>query len=221
MTRDIPIIYSAPMVRGLIDGLKTKTRRVAWQKRRGIKKGPMISRYNPLLQSPWAAVKPGDRLWVREQARLVSQGPEQARGIEYAATPGHVVFAEQPEGSKGLRRIKNTPSIHLPRWASRITLTVTDVRIECLHDISDDEAIAEGIVRIDRSVARHGRLDGYGAPGTSPADASPTPHQAFARLWSDLHSSADWEASPEVVVLTFLVALENIDASKAMEANAA
>ena len=219
MTRDIPIIYSAPMVRGLIDGLKTKTRRVAWQKRRGIKKGPMISRYNPLLQSPWAGVKPGDRLWVREtwSAEHIHAG-NPPRNITADDTELWYWADGNPAGGDWTRPI---PSIHMPRWASRITLTVTNVRIECLHDISDDEAIAEGIVRIDRSVARHGRLDGYGAPGTPPADASPTPHQAFARLWSDLHSSADWEANPEVVVLTFLVALGNIDASKAMEANAA
>lgn len=135
---DIPIIFSAPMVRALLDGRMTITRRPAWL--------PYDSKDNPRLMtrvidgrryraSPWQRVRPGDRLWVREYIGIVGQN-------EIAGGDGNVDIIWHVEGEhdggwrrghwpSGARRKQCTvPPIRMPRWASRLTLTVTAVTIE-------------------------------------------------------------------------------------------
>src|SRR5580692_1161056 len=107
---DRPIIFSSAMVRALLDGRKTMTRRLA--------------------TSPLRKTGMGDRLWVRESVWL-NQGDVGAGRVRYRAT--------EPD-FKGYW----TPSIHMPRWASRITLEVTGSRIERLQAITERDAQAEG-----------------------------------------------------------------------------
>lgn len=233
--RDIPIIFSAPMVLALLDGRKTMTRRLLYMERRG--RGGILPETSRTLDghpppvrsqllrignywtlSPWANVKSGDRLWVREQFAAFIPFGEQSlyaeawtafdngarRRVIGAATPPATARPDCP--------LKYRPSIHMPRWASRLTLTVQAVKIEPLQDISEDDAVAEGIVRIARDLRRHGRMDGYGLAGTAPEDASTTPAHAFERLWRGLHGAGAWASNPDVVALTFDVARANIDA---------
>jgi hypothetical protein len=80
----------------------------------------------------------------------------------------------------------------MPRWASRITLEVTGVRVERLREISETDAIAEGIARID-----NGTFDGGGAA------MGPNAVQAYMRLWDSLHGPESWNANPWVWVVSF------------------
>ncbi len=191
---DHPILFSAPMVCALLDGRKTQTRRLAWRFREvpTTDDGEGLSR----LPSPWQRVQPGDRLWVRETwAEVGTYDP--GLPIYRADYPSCV-----PAGYDNIpaaEAVKWRVSIHMPRRLSRLTLTVTDVRVQRLQDISHEDAEAEG-------------WPGSG-PDTQLRDAYP--YSWYANLPNDLHGSGAWEANPEVVALTFTVAQRNIDAGDA------
>ena len=177
--KERPIIFSAPMVRALLAGTKTQTRRIVkardleWMDvHQGLREPDNAER------CPYG--KPGgDRLYVREAwaaphaydhlpPRLI---PQDAR-IHYAAT----------EDRGGLLW---RPSIHMPRWASRITLEVTGVRVERLQGISEADAIAEG--------ARNS----LHLPGGRFA------RENFEHLWWTIHGDGSWESNPWVWVVEF------------------
>ena len=180
---DRPIIFSAPMVRALLDGRKTQTRRLA-------------------SAFAWQRVQPGDRLWVREAFNTFGGGD-----------PGVLVWAadwRENAKARGLDNIPETepkwrPSIHMPRSASRLTLTVTDVRRQRLQDITRGDAKAEGVPRL------HPIAD----------DDPSTPIDAFGDLWDALHGEGAWDANPEVIALTFTVERRKIDLAQAGEARRA
>ena len=192
--KDIPIIFSGPMVRAIDDDLKTKTRRIAYQARRGFE-----GRKNPLIDGTWTRIQPGDRLWVRENAKLRSIGPAPGEvSIMYQADADQmsadiVDRFIKPEQKNPLKLTGWTPSIHLPRWASRLTLIVTATKREPLQAISIADAIAEGI------------------PATAPIGA-------FADLWRKLHGPKSWDENPEVVAISFRTIKANIDSEEAREA---
>ena len=181
---DRPIIFSAPMVLALLEGRKTQTRRLA--------------------SSPLRVVQPGDRLWVRESCdfdiphdqsdRLahVLYGADRAQAV--VPMPGGNWAWKYDRTSMGRMR----PSIHMPRWASRLTLTVTDVRVQRLGRMSSSDARAEGPP-----------IEPY---DTAWADEDPRRWVlAFAALWDKLHGAGEWEKNPEVVALSFTVERRNID----------
>lgn len=208
---DHPILMSGEMVRAVLDGRKTQTRR--------------------LLTSPLRKAMPGDRLWVRETieiqgvytdgVRVVyeasrSRGGSEAIGM--ATTPPGIRVTAQPG--------KLRPSIHMPRWASRITLVVEDVRIQRLQDISEGDALSEGVPLIHEGNVGdeifcptcqgngvHGALgSGYGVTEVDCSDCA-TAEQKFSNLWNRLHSKPGerWEDNPEVVAIRFAVHRCNID----------
>jgi hypothetical protein len=200
---DRPIIFSGSMVRALLDGRKTQTRRLA--------------------SSPLRRCEVGDRLYVRENWSGLFWNPEDIDGptrelwatpkIERTADlcsarfyqqdelamPSHIRFV--PEGQW-------TPSIHMPRWASRLTLMVTDVRVQPLVMISEADAKAEGAnpadLQTDESLTNARRIDLAGIMSHC---------LGFERLWSSLHAKQGerWEDNPDVVALTFTVTHGNID----------
>jgi hypothetical protein len=212
--RDHPIIFSAPMVLALLAGRKTQTRRLAWRD-----PDPLIRTGKP---SPWQRVKPGDRLWVRES--LYIWGRWRQDGLNKKGLP-RWRFEEigrradpdpAPEliGTRGQRHIEKfwlRPSIHMPRWASRLTLTVTEVRVQRLQEISRWDARAEGIRPLPQQDVDDPSCWWECEPGQHQAR---TPTESFRLLWSSLHDDAParWEDDPEVVALTFTVARRNIDA---------
>lgn len=176
---DRPIIFGAPMMRALLNGEKSQTRRYA-------------------RLSPCCAI--GDRLWVREAWACLGMKPSQADGAIYRV--GH------PEARARGPRVdaRWRPSIHMPRWASRMTLVVTDVRSQRLQEISRDDAIAEGIRRVGGSALRWEAWSG------AEGQESATPVEAFAVLWDSIHGPGAWSANERVWAITFEVRHGNIDA---------
>lgn len=205
--KERPILFSAPMVRALLDGSKTQTRRVVkpqpewdgkWFQWGGHKPN---SKYgacagNSLSTTFWMLDacpygKPGDRLWVREthfiNHYMGAQTPVEDRAdcqTLYRATDmGCVRNMEDSEG------LVWSPSIYMPRWASRITLEVTGVRIERLQDISEADAKTEGW------------------PVHMPSDPRgyTSPKQWYAMLWNAINGPESWALNPWVWVVEFKV----------------
>lgn len=183
---DRPIIMSAPMVRALLEGRKTQTRRLAALDYCGA---------CPAEKQKW---QPGDRLWVRE-----AFSPDWADdGPIYKADGGSAIDAGYPAEPRW------KPSIHMPRWASRLTLLVRDVRVERLQDISEADAMAEGCMS---QFERTDEADNwFSFDGKSwVADYR---RDAFAHFWGSLHGAGAWEQNPWVAAISFDVVKANIDA---------
>ncbi len=223
------IIFNAEMVRAILDGRKTQTRRI-------IKSVPTTHNFHgwimsstcakdegkacwatgnsPLLKDPIRLKCPlgkiGDRLWVREtwQGPLVDEDHldnyradadkfQTSEFCEYAADGG-----PRPEfcDLDGNIHFGWRPSIHMPRWASRILLEITGVRVERLHDISEEDAVAEGVV-----TGRYGNegnwLRGFYAPGGN------QPHQnaksAYSEIWRSIYGVEAWYKNPWCWVVEF------------------
>lgn len=237
---DRPILFSAPMVRALLEGHKTQTRRIIKpQPDSSVTSVGVLScsgvwswlSGDPRDIDTWAfegefhvGYRPGDRLWVKETWHAESwydrHSPKRrAELVEQLGAP-HVWYPagyllETPyqrrvtqvcaldldaQWSKGQKRV----SIHMPRWASRITLTVTDVRVERLQDISKGDAISEGIEWLGEALWRN-----YAYPsnlrGTSSAVVS------YKTLWDSINGSGAWDSNPWVVAVSFDVRRGNID----------
>ncbi len=217
---DIPIIFSAPMVRALLEGRKTMTRRLAWQFKTLPAQKPDGSLHTSKMwqcfssngdgietwrrHSPWQKVKVGDRLWVRESACFtIDQGTRKPAKTEWFLADGENPYRDN-------FTVKSRPSIHMPRWASRITLVVTETKIQLLQGISEMDACAEG--------CEEDWADGlpvWYVPGGGMSRHRATGEECFEWLWSSLHGVESWEANPDVVALTFTVHQQNIDAMDA------
>lgn len=209
---DRPILFSAPMVRAILDGRKTQTRRAVkpqpstvddagrWYRMKSGGESLMTSAY----PCPYGA--PGDQLWVREgfavQPELWADnhGPQP---IHYTADQV-IGFAGKPD-QRQIEDYRSKPSIHMPRWASRITLRITDIRVERLQDIkgqhpSESDAIAEGVRAI-----HHG--DGecyYSAFRDEPHPKNwCDPADALHELWNKINGPGAWDANPWVWVVCF------------------
>jgi hypothetical protein len=242
MMRDIPIIYSGPMVRALLDGRKIMTRRLAWRDAkfglqdyasehledfdaRGWKavsesKGgeqPLFRVYKP---TAWQRVKPGDRLWVRENVTRFDKGScdqhiwfQAGRNEHYldevADPDGKWTLPEGPAGGAPY----SVPSIHMPRWASRLTLIVTAVEIERLQDISEEDAWDEGVCCFAESLDRPGAWAGLSVEDRRALTLVNfgSAARAFNCLFDHLHKPGTWESNPEVIALSFAVHKENIE----------
>lgn len=225
---DRPILFSAPMVRALNEGRKTQTRRILnpqpfpWAE--AVEIGPYDGYGAPGLvvqrtldnrkQMGAGAIRfaPGDRLYVREEWASTpaydDQKPSEMGGdnpIRYKADDATVNWAEADGSRVGRRRA----GMHMPRWASRLTLTVTDVRVEPLNNCSEADAIAEGIHQW-----RHYPIEGepyqaFKAFGREHAHRDP--RLAYRDLWNSINGAGAWEANPWVVAVTFTVEQRNID----------
>src|SRR5574342_440540 len=131
--KERPILFSGPMVRAILEGRKSQTRRVA--KLRSTRRPSGLVVFSLHNRCPYGA--PGDRLWVRETWCPVDDREEGGKlWVDYRATPRY--SAEHPAGwdaaPADIEALKWRPSIHMPHWASRISLEVTDVRCERLQD---------------------------------------------------------------------------------------
>jgi hypothetical protein len=258
------------MVRALLDGRKTQTRRVL--------KPP----YGTMERTGYGAWKPicttffpGDRLWVREafcefhpagvqegrfsiDGQAGIPGPPSVRyrviyradgdpvrvwhcdGFPYRTTAGprDALAAKYPGVCSDFPGWYSP--IHMPRWASRLTLTVTDVRVQRVQDISETDAVAEGVYRSEPTAEDYewkraydaengydsGPLEGvWLAPGTrrgyggtkeqrNQEQWGPTAAFAFRCLWNSLHGPDAWDANPWVAAITFTVERRNIDAGQ-------
>ena len=211
--KERPILFQGAMVRALLNRTKTQTRRAmkqflpcnpeydsergAWE----VYNGDDVA---ITLRCPYGS--PGDRLWCRE-----TWMPDAPRNGEWPDTafygcgmsplslipecyrhPWHVLHRATWEGCE---LVGWKPSIHMPRWASRITLEVTGVRVERLQDISDADAQAEGI----------GEFIGGWACLTddAPQQAGNTPKEGYRHLWERINGPGSWDANPWVWVVEF------------------
>jgi len=221
-----PILFDSMMVRALLAGNKTQTRRLLKPQP---EQGPDGQYWWPckavesmvdieLLteeHTDWkgfaASICPygqiGDLLYVRETFRVSyhgglgnnSDGMFETFGIQFTASPGietrlHFNDGKPTEGTtdnvnhqqlyKLSNKEGNTPSIHMPRWASRLTLRISNVRVERLNDISSDDTQAEGV---------HGSTE------------------VFKTIWQRLNGAGSWEQNPWVWVIEFSVIHKNVD----------
>ena len=228
---DRPIIFSGPMVQAILAGRKTQTRRIAkinaimgnrvavtspderlielepGEFRRGLFHCDSTGALTGAYRLPAAT---GDRLWVRETwaAGACAEGLSPTclhQGFWRRDNGGLWYRADEAEPAHPITpRGRWRPSIHMPRWASRLTLLVTDVRVQRLQEISEGDAIAEGVVPRwpDGVEIRH---DGSGG----------VCREAFAHLWNILHGPDAWAENPWVAAITFSVERRNIDARTA------
>ncbi len=214
-----PIIFSAPMVRAILDGRKTQTRRVIKSN-----SGPRpdnvswcAARFDwwcdpgGWINCPYG--RPGDQLWVREHHWIVER---------YGRSSGSAFLLYDDEWTEdGLPdqtspdrpwrgqpdhhiRFGPRPSIHMPRWASRIQLEVAGIRVEWLQGMSWKDALAEGIVPTpcDHPDPKSARLGCTECMGTGIAES---PVDEFAELWDSINAKRGhgWETNPWVWVIEF------------------
>lgn len=185
-----PILFSAPMCNAILAGTKTQTRRVIADKWWVcLDPEDADDRAQALTMCPYGVA--GDRLWVRETWGLLDTEP--ADGPQRA----HVFFRATNGDRRDLRYQRWRPSIHMPRWASRITLEVIGVRVERLQDISGKDACAEGIERHDDDGVTY-----YGPLNRGHAD----PRVGFSWLWDAINGKrpgCSWETNPWVWCVAF------------------
>lgn len=227
------MIFNAEMVRAILDGRKTQTRRVISNRHLHlIDIASQVGECHPLESDdvnsqgyyrehcPFGMV--GDHLWVREtfailgnedgcaidwNENLIKEGGKEAARIYRAS-------CEQLPGNYGLWSIPDiadwkphtwnvqyegnwVPSIHMPRWASRITLEITDVRVERLNGISLEDAKAEGVKPAGKLLPDS--PESFLTPGGDFA----TSQVAFQRLWESIYGEENWQANPWVWVIEF------------------
>lgn len=232
--KERPVIFNSEMVRAILDGRKTQTRRVIanvspdncipLQKPTKTKDGI----YTHVMDAPGHGLCPfgrvGERLWVRETFAVL--GNEDGcpidwdgnliKGDEKQAARIYKASCWQEPGNYGLWSIPDRdtqyegawcPSIHMPRWASRITLEITAVRVERLNDISEEDARAEGVKPAGDM------LPDYPDTFLTPKGDFATAKVAFQRLWQSIYGEESWAANPWVWVIEFR-RLEVRDASK-------
>lgn len=249
--RERPILFSAPMIRALIDGRKTQTRRV--MKPQPAPNGTwsktlndfvcLIDEYPPsatIWNGGWLGMDagekqccpcgvPGDRLWVREtwqhapQDRCDCPQPSEpspcddwSNGTGCRSNRGEVLYRADVGNETEERSVVRLahrhgthvapwrPSIHMPRWASRITLEITDIRVERLQEISEADAEAEGAAFTCPQCGND--LDDE--HGTEVHAACDDPDmgshgEGFRRIWTAINGSGSWDANPFVWCLSF------------------
>lgn len=190
--KDHPILFSGAMVRALLDGSKTQTRRALKVRCQEIGErddGSLWpwSENADTAADHWHACpygQPGDRLWVRETFCDLDDGE-----FEYRA-----------DGECDPNVVPRwTPSIHMPRAASRILLEIVSVRVERLQDISEADCWAEGIEMVDGLLDDLAIIHLAKQMGRSFEDAAPT----YAALWESINGAGSWDANPWVWVVEF------------------
>ena len=197
--KERPILFSAPMVRALLAGTKTQTRRIAKPVRHPdwgnlYSPGALVREHEPMhvIYRACPYGQPGDRLWVRETwAAPHSEDARPPRAIQCDWMLIHYAATEDRGG------LLWRPSIHMPRWASRITLEITGVRVERLQNISKADAEAEGCTK---------NHNGYylgGPHAVSGRKQMATAQSAYRDLWESINGAGSWEANPWVWVVAF------------------
>ncbi|EKB9498599.1 hypothetical protein OOX37_004313 [Salmonella enterica] len=202
------MIFNAEMVNAILSGRKTQTRRpIKWKQTRFTE----IAERDDGSLWPWAEDcerggdiwfacpygEIGDHIWVRETWQVIHDHIDESSHVEYRTyAPSipkekdrywHTVYAEHfGDESREDRGFPWRPAIHMPRWASRILLEITDVRVERLRDLSEEDAKSEGIIP-----SAGGVLPGWEY------------RINFRDLWMDIYGTDNWEANPWVWVIEF------------------
>ena len=198
-----PILFSCSMVRALLEGRKTQTRRIMKTPPDTFEDASSI-----LLACPYGKV--GERLWVRESHAIYTDAHARDKGYEvilYRADAAaywnmhpldHIEAEFNPLRDTCDYEPKWTPSIHMPRWASRITLEIANVRFERIQCITATDAMKEGLEGRD-----------WVGPAQFTDDKGRTVHgdpvSVFRELWISNNGKDSWESNPRVWVVEFNV----------------
>ena len=216
---DKPIIFSAPMVQALLAGRKTQTRRlIRLGKGEWIENGEIWAHFDDGPDALPKPYRPGDRLYVREAwcGHLGDPPTGMTRPFEIQTGPNGPVlgFFKADDPALPFPHSKWRPSIHQPRWASRLTLTLTEVRVQRLQEISEADAMAEGgIGESGEASCGEGYCDAYWFNhGQLHGESFDTARDSYSDLWNSLHGPDAWSANPRVVAVSFTVEQRNIDA---------
>jgi hypothetical protein len=184
--KERPILFSAPMVRAILAGTKTQTRRIC----KGQRELSCVHDFQ-LDRCPYGV--PGDRLWVRETHGDCTPGADALTGTTWerpwyrADADAYGLLGHDGEGPVYVEDVKWCPSIHMPRSLSRITLEITGVRVERLQEISAEDARAEG-------------CNTPHVPGSGTVLSRQT---EFMLLWESINGPRSWDANPWVWVVEF------------------
>lgn len=220
--KERPILFSGAMVRAILDGQKTQTRRVVkgaldhpdaeanmirGEAHFGVR-GPGTFHFThgeegdlPAIRCPYGS--PGDRLWVRETWGMnhfvYEHGPiPKSRPLEL--TPQYMAYRATEDDTEINNELRWWPSIHMPRWASRLLLEIVSVRVERLHAITEDDALAEGVR--ESSLGDGLTFIGPNGGGKIPRSAAP-PLLLWEFLWRGINGDASWDTNPFVWVVEF------------------
>lgn len=200
---DKPILFSAPMVRTLLAGTKTQTRRVLSNNRfASIFNGEWADSYvlddgNADWRAKDIRFAVGDRLYVREAWRTVGAAGMLDTTPPRILDPQAIWYEADGEAPSNEFAGKFRQGMHMPRWGSRLTLLVTDVRVHRLQNISEEDAEAEGA-----------------EPLLVPPDGGSAPHvEGYRVLWDKINADRGfgWDTNPWVVAVSFVVVYCNID----------
>lgn len=215
--KESPILFNGDMVRAILDGRKTQTRRninrvvgigsvtefqmsdtkhCNWMMRNKHHLSNDITHEDLLDRHPLGKI--GDRLWVKETWRtyksldhLPPRSIAPSAGVQYEAL-GTNLPGDKGDFLLGMGKIR--PSIFMPKWAARIWLEITDVGIVLLKHLSDNEALQEGIPG----------LDAHGNRPTSATAQYPNAYRAeFGQLWASIYGQESWDSNPWVWAITF------------------
>lgn len=207
--KERPILFSGAMVRAILNGSKSQTRRI-------VKPQPQMVTDTSI--EPWRGDatdlqrlldaggrgcpygQPGDRLWVKETWRPMATIDPWDLDVVYAADGATRRVKDGEFGEKDWRMPKaaargNVSPLFMPRWASRITLEITGVRVERLNDINEADAIAEGVTAVSSG--------GVTLFTTTGVNCFQTAKDAYAALWESINGPDSWDANPWVWVVEF------------------
>lgn len=236
-TKERPILFSSAMVRAILDGRKSQTRRIVkpqpHESTTAFRDIPDVGKWygaistrndfgeefypNPthgdwVWRCPYG--KPGDKLWVRESfqpilAEELGADPD-GEDYDYKTGRGYQVTYPATDGIEEFYDLKRdrissriTPSIHMPRWASRITLDITNVRVQRLQEISRDDAKAEGVEELAKFPCITPWRNYLLKPGAPFAMNFSTPERSFISLWDSINGEGSSDANPWVWAITF------------------
>lgn len=218
--RERPILFSSNMIKAILAGTKLQTRRTVTRRNSILGSGEwphnglarafpqtdhsklMLPGEDEAFNRLWPRWDVGDRLWARETCRA-EELPSGLDGVRYLADDSFTPIENSEEASEkwfvlacygmkksGTAEYRKVPAIHMPRWASRILLEISKVRVERLNDISEADAKAEGVSwnRNPGAVALHG---------------AETARDAYRTLWDQINGAGSWNANPWVWRISF------------------
>ena len=198
-----PILFSAPMVRAILAGRKTQTR--------------LVVKPQPLPNLPFVGMKGDEARWavylggdvsVDSEVRCPYGGPGDELWVRETWRPGRHsrhAFYRATDDDGAVAKVWR-PSIHMPRWASRLTLRVTGVRVERLQAISEEDAVAEGVERVWRDVPP--AMGGGVEPRRDYLDEErwcASASDSYRTLWESINGPGSWARNPWVWVVSFEV----------------